>query len=226
MLAVLVSLGNWQINRSREKQQLLDGYQSAPRQPQVTIQQLQDGWTKYQFRKTSMHGQYLAGRQILLENQIRDGRPGYMVLTPFSPDGQDFLVLVNRGWIASGGNRQQLPDIGITVPVAVVRGMVSHLPGVGIRMGSLDDAAGGWPKAVPYIDREWLQLQTGKPVTPWMLLLDGDEPDGYVRDWRPALKMGPEKHRGYAFTWFSLAAALVFLFVIASFKPEGKANRE
>jgi len=46
------------------------------------------------------------------------------------------------------------------------------------------------------------------------------ERDGFVRQWQPSLRMGPRKHKGYAFQWFSLAVGLLFLFIIASLKTE------
>ena len=38
-----------------------------------------------------------------------------------------------------------------------------------------------------------------------IVLLDADLPDGYEREWRPAIGFGPERHFGYALQWFALA---------------------
>ena len=45
-----------------------------------------------------------------------------------------------------------------------------------------------------------------------VLLLDKDQPGGFVREWNPVV-VGPERHVGYAVQWFALAAALVILYV-------------
>jgi surfeit locus 1 family protein len=47
------------------------------------------------------------------------------------------------------------------------------------------------------------------------MLLNPDESEGYVRDWRP-LKFGPERNVGYAVQWFSLAAALLLIYIIVN----------
>jgi hypothetical protein len=44
----------------------------------------------------------------LLDNQVRDGRPGYHVLTPLRM--AENAILINRGWVPLGEFRQVLPD--------------------------------------------------------------------------------------------------------------------
>ena len=39
-----------------------------------------------------------------------------------------------------------------------------------------------------------------------------DAGSGFVREWRPDV-FPPERHRAYAFTWFTLAAVVVVVFV-------------
>jgi surfeit locus 1 family protein len=53
--------------------------------------------------------------------------------------------------------------------------------------------------------------------------LDADEPDGFLRDWRPQL-LSPEKHLGYAMQWFAMALALVVIYVVVNLRrpEEGK----
>jgi len=47
---------------------------------------------------------------------------------------------------------------------------------------------------------------------PYILLLDQDQADGFVREWQPAT-FPPQRHLGYAVTWFAMAAALLILYV-------------
>jgi cytochrome oxidase assembly protein ShyY1 len=49
----------------------------------------------------------------------------------------------------------------------------------------------------------------------------GDSGDGLVRDW-PKPSLGMEKHQGYAFQWFALAATAILFFVITGFKRGSK----
>jgi len=223
MFIVLVALGSWQMSRSVEKRELLERFEQAPLQPAVSLAKLRGDWQQYRFRKISLQGAYDGERQILLENQMRNSQPGYMVLTPFRLAGTGDYVLVNRGWLPRKPDVRELPDVRLAAEAGGVTGLVSHVPAVGIKMGSLDESASGWPRSIPYIDVDWLGQQLGARVLPWIVLLDADQADGYVREWRPAVavRMPPEKHEGYAFQWYSLALVLIFLFVAGSLKPEG-----
>lgn len=219
MLVILLSLGTWQINRSEEKQQLLDSFAEAPSLPRLQLNVLGQDWERHRYRKIELVGKYDANYQVLLENQIRHGKSGYMVMTPYYLSGEQGVVLINRGWIEK--SQSVLSAIEVSGELRSVSGLIDHPPSVGIRMGSLDEAAPGWPKALPYVDLEWLALQIGKQISPWIVLLDESEPSGFERDWHPSVRMTPEKHQGYAVQWYSLAVALVFLFVVGSLKPEG-----
>lgn len=220
MLMVLLSLGTWQMNRSSEKQRLLDSFNQAPELSALSFSQVGGQWEANRYRRVVLPGSYNEDRQLLMENQIRQGQPGYLVLTPFRLE-QGSYVLVNRGWVARNMTQQDLPDIDIAEPVTDVEGLISHPPSVGMRMGSLSDSAASWPRAVPYVDLEWLSLQLAAPVLPWVVLLDPDAPNGFIREWLPSVRMTPEKHQGYAFQWYSLAVALIFLFVVGSLRPQG-----
>lgn len=228
MLFVLVSLGTWQINRSVEKKALIESFEQAPDMSPVTLAELRNDWGKYRFRKISLDGSYDGGHQILLENQIHNRQSGFMVLTPFRLANSNNYVLVNRGWLERDSRVARLPDISFEKDSRAITGLVSHPPGVGIKLGSLNQSPMSWPKPIPYIDMDWLGLQLGAKVLPWIVLLGKEEPNGYLREWRPAIavRMPPEKHQGYAFQWYSLAIVLVFLFVAGSLKPEGKVNKD
>ena len=219
MFAVLLALVAWQLSRSHEKQALLESYAQAPEKAPVHLQELARDWQPFKFRRIELSGKYIDQYQILIENQLNVNRYGYIVLTPLHVSGSGEVVLVNRGWVERKGD--QLPDISVPEQQRLVVGLVGSPPGVGIKLGTLDDSAPGWPKRIPYIDIDWLALQMGAPVAPWVILLGANEDEGYGRNWQPSLHMGPEKHKGYAFQWFALAMVLIFLFVAGSLKPEG-----
>ena len=50
-----------------------------------------------------------------------------------------------------------------------------------------------------------------------LVLLDADEPDGYVRNWAPP-GFPPLRHIGYAVQWFGLALALAVIYVVTNFR--------
>ena len=54
----------------------------------------------------------------------------------------------------------------------------------------------------------------GYPLQPAVVLLEPEAAEGYWRDWQPRFGgFGPERHQGYAVQWFSLAMALVILYL-------------
>jgi surfeit locus 1 family protein len=54
-----------------------------------------------------------------------------------------------------------------------------------------------------------------------LVLLDPDQPDGYVRNWAPP-GFPPMRHIGYAVQWFGLALALAVIYVVTNFKRAPK----
>ena len=218
MLVVLFSLGGWQLSRSKEKKALIDTYQHAAEEHAVSINDVMMDWERWRFRKLELSGRYDNAHQILLENQIHQGQPGFFVFTPFTLNDGKKTILVNRGWIAASEQLNTIPDIALKSEIDKIVGLVNSPPGVGMKLGTLDQSPIGWPKQIPYIDIPWIQLQLGTRVEPWILLLHAGQKEGYIREWKPSVRMTPEKHKGYAFQWFSLAVALIILFIVVSMK--------
>jgi surfeit locus 1 family protein len=73
----------------------------------------------------------------------------------------------------------------------------------------------GWPYRIQRIQLERLAQELGYPLLPVVLLLDGEQSDGFVRDWHP-LAFGPERNVGYAFQWFGLALALLVIYIVVN----------
>jgi surfeit locus 1 family protein len=69
------------------------------------------------------------------------------------------------------------------------------------------------------MDIDWIGTRLDLNLSPFVLLLATGTDDGIATDWIP-VRMPPERHRGYAVTWFTLAAALVVLFLVYSFRKE------
>jgi surfeit locus 1 family protein len=59
--------------------------------------------------------------------------------------------------------------------------------------------------------------QLGDQPYPMQLLLDANNTDGFLRDWRPTV-MGPERHLGYAVQWFGLAVTLMIIYIVVNMK--------
>jgi cytochrome oxidase assembly protein ShyY1 len=58
---------------------------------------------------------------------------------------------------------------------------------------------------------------SGLRMQPFILEQVNAMSDGLVRDW-PRPSIGVEKHRGYAFQWYALAAMSVVFFLVTGFR--------
>src|SRR3990170_3607683 len=68
-------------------------------------------WQAQRAERISVRGEFLPERTVLLDNKLRRGRPGYEVVTPLRLAGaREMHVLVNRGWIAAGARRDEIPE--------------------------------------------------------------------------------------------------------------------
>lgn len=209
LCAFFVGLGLWQLQRMHEKEALFAEFESGAL---ITLPLSRvDPATVARYQHVIASGRYDSEHQFLLDNMTHQGHAGYRVLTPLvGTDGA--VVLVDRGWVAMGTSRTELPNIAVSNELRGLSGRLDDTPRAGIE---LKNATGqGWPRVLNYPSLSELEQAVGRTVFPRIILLDADQPDGYVREWRP-VTFPPERHLGYAVTWFALAAtAVVFFFVM------------
>ncbi|MGM0768260.1 MAG: SURF1 family protein [Pseudomonadota bacterium] len=216
-LPLLISLGVWQLGRAEEKQQQLQQWQQQANNlswPQQESRGLSEG------RPVTLQGRY-SDITWLLDNRTREGIPGYEVLTVFYPlEGRP--VVVNRGWIQAPRTRSELPAISSPAGTVSIAGRVAAFPEPPV-LDNSDARTERWPRRVQALPRALAAQQEPGLATAVVRLSDPDQPGAYRADWEPDL-MGPQTHYGYAFQWFSLAAALVILTVVASYRKTGANN--
>lgn len=185
-----IALGNWQTGRAAEKRAL------AVAQSPLTLR-----------------GTFEPAYTVLLDNKLHRGRPGYHVVQPLRL-AQGDRVLVNRGWIAAGASRAQLPEVR-TPP-----GEVSLS---GVRLEHFARAYDPAPAVKPE-GRVWQNAAIGQfaawsglALEPYVLEQHSALDDGLVRDWPPA-DAGVAMHESYALQWYSLAALSIALFLVLNIK--------
>ena len=69
------------------------------------------------------------------------------------------------------------------------------------------------------LDLDALRAQSTLPLLDWSARLTNAGSAALTLNW-PALPMSASRHTGYAVQWFSLAAALLALFLWAGFRPQ------
>ena len=223
MFGLLAGLGLWQLDRAEQKRQLLDRYEASAGTERIRLGELMEADSALRYQPAEVQGVMDTTHQFLLDNKVHEGRVGYHVLTPLGIAHSGSAVLVNRGWVPLGATRQELPKLPAPAGSVALTGILDIPPEKVFVLGEGEDRDPGWPKVLQRIRLDLQQTQLGYPLLPVVLLLDPEQPYGFVRDWRPVV-FGPERHVGYAFQWFSLATALVIIYLILNVRRAAGGN--
>ena len=114
LLPILLSLGNWQVQRGALKRELETAYlEQLTRLPVDVVAVLPSATSNLAlppFTRVRLSGRY--GREMFfLDNQVSAGEVGYWLFQTFvAQDGSRWLV--NRGFVAAPKDRSALPDVG------------------------------------------------------------------------------------------------------------------
>lgn len=209
--AVLVvqfaGLGAWQISRGLEKRAAQYAYQD-----ETDFKEFVDGMAVRSFQRLKASGQYLGKQQIVLDNIIINSRYGHYVITPLELAADEPLLLVNRGWVEKVAGDFPVEKLSLTGGNLVVRGRAGSLPKAGYKMGDAIEANQTWPMHAVYPSSEEISAALGRDIQPFVLLMEHDEEQGFLRHWVPT-EFGPGKHFGYALQWFAMGAVLSGLLI-------------
>jgi surfeit locus 1 family protein len=212
VLAVLLALGIWQVQRLGWKSALLADLavaQSGPPGPATN---------PAPFSHIIATGRFLHDREVLLGSEVRGTTLGAALITPLERDGLPAL-LVERGWVP-------LDRAGVTRPEGpvTVQGYMrpSERPGL---LSATDATA---QRRFHNFDVPAIGAALGLPVAPFGLAVvvpGRPRPDGGLGS-TPAPNTGGvpspatsfpspnNPHLGYAITWFGLAAAWTGIFAL------------
>jgi surfeit locus 1 family protein len=221
LLPLLTGLGFWQLERAAEKRTIQESWRKQQALAPVPFEEITFS-SQTDFRRVSLRGRFDAEHYWLLENRILDGNLGYEVLMPFylaSDSAKADLVLVNRGWVAAGAYRNQLPEFGTPAGIIRISGSLVEPSDNRFIKGNVDQK-GEWPRKILEIDLESLgaQLQSEMDQTAIhnaVLQIDADNAAALNVHWQP-INMTPSKHQGYAVQWFSMAFVLLILTIFAN----------
>jgi cytochrome oxidase assembly protein ShyY1 len=223
-IAAFAKLGMWQLDRARQKEELLAAFSAAATQPAQEFAAVRDAADAQRYPHVRVAGHFLAGRSYLRDEQMHDGHLGVHAIAVFAVTGEDRLLLVDRGWIAWNHAPNTLPSLPLVdAGETTLSGIYAPFPGSGLRVGGdALRAQSVWPKLTLRLDAAEIAADLGKPVLPRMLLLDADASSGFVREWTPNV-MPPLRHRAYAFQWFTFAVVALVVFVVVHWrKPDKK----
>jgi cytochrome oxidase assembly protein ShyY1 len=216
VVAFGVSLGNWQLRRAEQKlalqEQMLMRAEFAP----VNSNALAPEQIPEEFRRVVAKGEFIASWAVYLDNRPYQGRAGFYLLMPFKLAGSEQSVLVMRGWFPRDAiNREHIPTITVPEGVIQIEGRVRASTGKVMQLG---EAAALEPGAIAQnVDVAEFARASKLSLQTFIIEQTNDAADGLVRDW-PIPSVGIDKHKGYAFQWYSLALVAAVFFLVTGFK--------
>jgi len=215
------SLGNWQSERAETKRALQERYDAAVREAPIHVGTELLDRESVLFRKLEVEGVFDDAHTILIDNRVLNGVAGYHVLTPMRINDGTRAILVNRGWVAVGRSRAEVPSPPTPVGVVRLEGMAVDPNTRYVELVEMPPQGRVWQN----LDFERYAATTGLQLQPVLLLQTSGGEDGLQRSW-PRPDTGVDTHVSYAFQWYSLATTLVVLWLIMNVGRcrEGGAN--
>ena len=204
---VFVFLGIWQIERAANKEGLLQDFNSEQESPPTRLTSQSPNWSR-----VFVDGVFDSSRQILIDNQIHNGKVGYKIFTPFRFNDNK-IVLVDRGWIGQGQSRSDLPQLNILEKKSRIIATVTS-PEQGVLAGS-ELLTNEWPRVSQSKAVEVIALAFNEPILDIVLVLDpGSSQITEFIQIKP-FAITPVKHYGYAMQWFTMSIVLLGMFLYA-----------
>ncbi len=217
-LALLITLGFWQLDRADEKRAIEDQVANANANIAELITDV-DLLSEKEYYHVHLQGSYIKDKQFIYDNQIVDQIPGYYVLTPFVLKGNSRAILINRGFIPWNGRRDQIADIDIGAEITEVKVQISK-PVKRIELKA-DQIKPDFPVLIQALDLVKMSAIASLDFASIVGLLSPESENGFVRQWEPYTG-SIERHIGYAIQWFLMALVLSIIGVLLALKQRKK----
>jgi cytochrome oxidase assembly protein ShyY1 len=209
-------LGQWQTRRATEKQAVETKLAARESAAPILLGSAAMAIDELEYRRVLVKGQFVRDWPVYLENRPYRGAAGFYVLMPLKIDGADQHVLIARGWVPRDiADRTKLPAIPTPQGTVELQGIAIRNPGHVLQLGRAEALR---PNAiVQNLDIPAFAAASNLPMHTVLIEQLSDTQDGLVRDW-PRPSTGIDKHRGYAFQWYALAATAFVFFVVTGFR--------
>jgi surfeit locus 1 family protein len=220
-VALTVSLGNWQRHRAVEKQALEAAFNAGAAQPPLDLNGEERDATPLLFRAVRATGEYDAAHQVLIDNKLHGGQPGFDVVAPLCFGASRRCVLIDRGWMAQRVQRSDLPQAPPPTGTVTVSGHAVVPPRRYLELRDEPPAGPLWQN----LDIARIAASTGLDLMP--IVIEQSDPvapsDGLVRDW-PRPEFAVDRHLSYMLQWYSLAALAIVLWLTLNWRKRDDAG--
>lgn len=195
--ALFAALAFWQLGRADEKRVLQQTMETRRVLPAFEYRGGELDVERMQYRGVSLRGHFRNQGQLLIDNVVIDGRPGYRVITPFHV-ASDGLVLVDRGWVPAAQRRDQLPVISVDEASQQIHGRIDRFRSRPVVGAERPDPDGGirWL----YVDSDTYAEHFGEKVPGFVIRLAQDNRQAYRQE-STAYDAKVGMHIAYAIQW-------------------------
>lgn len=203
-VAILCTLGTWQVQRLQWKNDITAKLQAQYAQGGKTLRADDLGTIEAgSFKYGTVNGQPLKDKAVLLGPRILEGRSGYHLLLPVEmADGN--VLIVNTGWVGSLWSDTLEDRLGTLPATITARGIVRH-PDWSSFASKNSPANDLWFRA------DVAEIATARDIEsiyPVILYADKIEPELadvtiHEEQWLPR-----NKHLQYALFWYALAVVM------------------
>jgi surfeit locus 1 family protein len=199
VLAILIGLGTWQVQRLQWKNDLLARFAIAEASPATPLTDPPADYTK-----VFVDGRFLYDREAMLWVEVRGTTLGGFLLTPLQRDAGPPL-LVDRGWVPMEGGVIARPEGPVRVEGYIRPGETAGA------MSATDDTA---RRRFYTFDPAVIGAAIGvADLAPYGLVAMGPL-TGTLPQPAQAMPEPPNSHLGYVITWYGLALAALGVFIV------------
>ena len=235
-LAVLVSLGTWQLSRKAWKDALQARIEERMRASPLTLDAVmglytatdaEDPVARLEYRRVALEGRFRHDREQFLYAPHPTLGPGYHVLTPMELAGPSpRVVFVNRGYVPDALKDRAKRAAGVPEGAASVTGLVRFTATPGGFTPPNEPAKNLW---------YWRDIAAltaaaypGEKPTPLPFTVDAEaapaNPGGWPQGGTTIVKLA-NRHLEYALTWYGLALTLAGVYAVYAWSRLGGERR-
>ena len=212
-LAILLSLGTWQLQRLAWKQDLISRMQERAQSAPVSLGEALDASKQGEdtaFLPVRITGRFQHDRELHLFT-VENGRMGRRIITPLTTKS-GLHVLVDRGFVPDDLRPQDKRKQGLSETSITLEGQVRHTGTAGLFVPDNDPPDNEWY----WRDHAGMAAAAGlygkDTLVPFFIEAASPAPGGWPngRASRPKLI---NNHLEYALTWYSLAIVMIVIYL-------------
>ena len=201
-LAVLITLGSWQLQRLHWKTELIDQFKARSQAEAVYPHK-----DILEFQHVMLEGRFLHDKTIYMTGKTYEGNAGFHVISAFETNQGD-MFLVNRGWVSEAYREPEDRAFSVKDEEVALSGIVRLPQRQGSFVPDNEPARGFWFTLRPDEVASYLEL----PLAEQAYFIDVvRQPDEEL-----TLPIAAEvkievrnAHLNYALTWYGIALSLI-----------------